>query len=387
MSDRFQLPPYPHDKIKYIVSLAEANGMETVDLSIGTPCDLPSEKVIEALTTPGVVNGYPPAIGTAALREAARQMLRRRFEVDISEPELAMCVGTKEFVAGLAHLLHLRTPEKDTVLYPAVSYPTYAMGAYVAGLRAIAVPPDADGKMDLAGLSQNDLDRTLLLWINTPANPTGVIEDMPRIVAFAKSRGITVCSDECYGEFTEPERRQSILNYSKENVLALHSLSKRSNAAGLRVGFYAGDEQLVYFLKEIRKHLGFMIPGPIQAAGRVAFSEDDAVDRQWKIYQSRLAYLIEILESLGVKAVMPQGGFYLWVKSPAVYDEPRTSDDVNTGWLFAEDLAKYGGMLVSPGDFYGELGSSYVRIAAVQPQERLETIEKQFKKSTWTCER
>ena len=384
--DKFQLPPYPHDKLRRITLSAKEQGRKVVDLSIGTPCDPPSDQVTKALLTPNVINGYPPSIGTSDLRNAARQMLERRFSVRVEESELAMCVGTKEFVASLPHFLHLKNPGKDTVLYPAVSYPTYAMGAHTFGLRAVPVPPGVSGSMDFSAIGKEDLDRALLLWVNTPANPTGETEDLLAAAKFAADYGITLCSDECYGEFTSPLERKSVLSCGKDNILALHSLSKRSNAAGLRVGFYAGDGELVHFLQEIRKHLGLMIPGPIQAAGVEAFAEDEAVDRQWGIYKDRLSYLIDMLNGIGVKATMPKGGFYLWVKSPESYQkDPRLIKNggktENSGWLFTEDLAKYGAMLVSPGDFYGQLGADHIRIAAVQPLEKLELIKSELEKS------
>jgi aspartate/methionine/tyrosine aminotransferase len=382
----FQLPPYPHDKIGYIKTLAADNNRQLIDLSIGTPCDPPSHDVQESLAQATAANGYPPSIGSAELRLAARQMLARRFGVNLDEEELAMCVGTKEFVATLPLFLSLRHPGKDTLLYPAVSYPTYAMGAEIAGMRAVPVPCDDNFMMNLESLDKDDLDRALLLWVNSPANPTGVLENLEKLTSFAESHSFILCSDECYAEFSDPQSRDSVLRYKKENVLAVHSLSKRSNAAGLRVGFYAGDQNLVYFLKEIRKHAGMMIPGPIQAAGVVALGQDAEVEQQWDIYRERLSCLVDILDSIGISAELPSGAFYLWVKAPERYLEDPTFDrsDLGPGWRFAEDLARYGGMLVSPGDFYGPMGADYVRIAAVQPLGKLEIIKNQFIETGWS---
>ncbi len=380
----FRLPPYPHDKIGYIKALASDNKRQIVDLSIGTPYDLPSEKVREALAAATAANGYPPSVGTEELRSASREMLARRFGADVDGEELAMCVGTKEFVATLPHLLSLRNPGKDTVLYPAVSYPTYAMGAAMAGMRAVPVPCDDNFMTNPEALDKSDLDRALLLWVNSPANPTGVVEDLEKAVSFADRHSLLLCSDECYAEFTAAGDRDSVLRYKKDGVLAVHSLSKRSNAAGLRVGFYAGDRDLVYFLKEIRKHAGMMIPGPVQAAAVAALGQDGEVDGQWDIYQKRLAYLKDVLSGIGVHAEMPSGGFYLWVKAPESYSGSSRSDQ-GAGWPFAEDLARYGGMLVSPGDFYGPAGADYVRIAAVQPLEKLEIIKSQFDAANFSC--
>ncbi len=141
-------------------------------------------------------------------------------------------------------------------------------------------------------------------------------------------------------------------------MLAAHSLSKRSNLAGVRAGFYAGDGDLVAYLSEVRKHAGFMVPGPVQAAAAVAFDDDEHVEEQRERYRQRLALLAGALG-----ASTPAGSFYLWVAAP--------EDDA---WAMAADLARRGGCLVSPGDFYGPLGAGHVRIAVVQPDDRLAVV-------------
>ena len=176
---------------------------------------------------------------------------------------MAACIGTKELVAGVPQWLRLRTPERDTVLYPAVSYPTYAMGATLAGCRAVEYRTFDD-------ITEADADRALCLWVNSPANPSGELVDLDAAAAWGRARGVPVFSDECYVEFTWKGRGRTILEHGTEGVIAVHSLSKRSNLAGVRVGFYAGDAALVQYLREVRKHAGFMVAGPIQAAAAVA---------------------------------------------------------------------------------------------------------------------
>jgi aspartate/methionine/tyrosine aminotransferase len=149
-------------------------------------------------------------------------------------------------------------------------------------------------------------------------------------------------------------------------VVAVHSLSKRSNLAGVRVGFYAGDPELVWYLQEIRKHVGMMVPGPAQAAAVVALADDDHVEVQRTRYRSRLLRMAEVLSGWsGCDVTLPAGGFYLWF-------------DAGDGWAFAERLAEVGGALVSPGDFYGAGGAAHVRVAVVQPDDRIELVARRL---------
>ena len=365
----FQLPPYPYDRVAALGKLAESLPGGLVDCSIGTPCDPPLAAVIEALATSGAERGYPASAGSPGLRTAAADWLSRRFGIEGAAPEsIVACVGTKEMVASVPHFLRLRTPDRDTVLYPSVSYPSYAMGAQLAGCRAIAVPPAPGrlGGLDLAALSDEDAARALALWSNSPSNPTGGLGDLAGEAAWGRAHGVPVFSDECYTEFTWSRPPESILQSGFEGVVAVHSLSKRSNLAGVRVGFFAGDPELIDFLRVIRQHAGLMVPGPAQAAGAVALADDAHVALQRERYLERLTFLASVLGDIGCPVELPDGGFYLWVPVP--------TDRWTDAWAMAEELARQGGLLVSPGDLYGEGGAGFVRVAVVQPMERLELV-------------
>jgi aspartate/methionine/tyrosine aminotransferase len=338
-----------------------------VDCSIGTPNDPPPAFVVEALGSSGSERGYPASIGSAAYRRAAAGWLERRFGAHVDpDRELAACVGTKEFVASTAQYLHLRAPDRDTVLYPAISYPTYAMGAVLAGCRAVPVPELAGGGLDLASVDEADGARALMLWANSPSNPTGLLTDLGATAAWGRARGIPVFSDECYAEFTWDGPPRSILTEGVAGVIAVHSLSKRSNLAGVRAGFYVGDPDLVEFLLVVRRHAGLMVPGPVQAAAARALDDDAHVDEQRHRYRQRLSFLADVLSRWGLPVSTPAGGFYLWAPVPAGV--------AGGGWGLAERLAADGGLLVGPGDLYGDDGAGFVRIAVVQPMERLETV-------------
>jgi succinyldiaminopimelate transaminase len=365
----FRLPPYPYDRLAGLAKVASAHDGGMVDCSIGTPYDPPLPAVIEALASSGTERGYPASAGSAALRDAAASWLTRRFGLeDVPSSAVAACVGTKELVASVPHLLRLRSPDRDTVLFPAVSYPTYAMGAELAGCRAVPVParPGRLGGLDLDAISPEDSARALLLWSNSPSNPSGGLGDLGAEAAWGRAHGVPVFSDECYAEFTWEGPPRSVLQHGSDGVVAVHSLSKRSNLAGVRVGFYAGDPELVEFLRAVRQHAGLMVPGPAQAAGVAALSDDAHVEVQRERYRERLAFLAGVLGGYGCPVAPPEGGFYLWVPVPA----GRWPD----AWVMAEALATDGGILVSPGDLYGDDGAGHVRVAVVQPMERLALV-------------
>jgi succinyldiaminopimelate transaminase len=362
----FTPPPYPYDRLDAAKARASAHPGGIVDLSIGTPTDPPPPAVLQALARAddaNTVRGYPASIGSAALRQAIADWGRRRLGADIPLDGVAACVGTKEFVATVPQWLKLRTPGRDTILYPAISYPTYEMGAILAGLRAVPVPVDTRWRLDLSAIAESDAERALALWVNTPGNPAGQLDDLQAAAAWGRQRGVPVFSDECYAEFTWDGPLRSILTTGLSGVIAVHSLSKRSNLAGLRLGFYAGDAELVDYLREVRKHVGLMVPGPVQLAGAAALADDAHVEEQRVRYRDRLVRMQQILGKLGVESDLPGGGFYLWAEAPG-----------GDAWAFTDRLADDGGALVSPGDFYGPPGAGYVRIAMVQPMERLELV-------------
>ena len=355
-AEPFVPPPYPYDRLDDLKPLAEALPGGLVDLSIGTPCDPPPPVVVEALARSGAERGYPPSIGSIAYREAAAGWMARRLGVEVEPAQVAACVGTKELVAGIPQWLRLRRPDLDTVLYPSISYPTYAMGARLAGCRAVPY-------QRLDDIAAADAARALCLWVNVPGNPTGELGDLAGAAGWGRGRGVPVLSDECYVEFTWDGPPRTILEHGTDGVLAVHSLSKRSNLAGTRAGFYAGDPELVRYLAEVRKHAGFMVPGPVQAAAIAAWADDAHVDEQRERYRGRLEAMALALGKAGIDAPRPAGAFYLWVPAPD-----------GDAWALTRHLAEVGGALVSPGDFYGPDGAGFVRGAVVQPDDRIALV-------------
>lgn len=360
-------PPYPYDRLDAYKPLCDAFEGGCVDLSIGTPVDPPPAAAVEALSHSNAERGYPPSIGILPLREAVSRWIERRFGVSVNPKDVGACIGTKEFVASLPNYLKLRRPDRDTVLYPQIAYPTYEMGATFARCRAVPVPVDEHFRIRLDAIDPADAARALVLWVNTPGNPAGGLDDLEAAAAWGRRHDVPVFSDECYAEFTWEGPARTILSAGVadgfKGLVAVHSLSKRSNFAGCRLGYYAGDPELVYYLQEVRKHGGMMVPGPVQAAGIAALDDDAHVEAQRTLYHDRLLLGQAVFAKLGVPAPMPAGGFYLWIPAPD-----------GDAWALTERMAREAGALISPGEFYGEAGKGYVRVAMVQPDDKLRLV-------------
>lgn len=365
----FVPPPYPYDRLTDLKAEILERHDSIVDLSIGTPFDAPPPSVVAALSSSGSERGYPPSVGTPGYHDAIRRWFARRFDVDVEPRQIGATVGSKEFVALLPQFMKLRDPSRDTVLYPSISYPSYEMGATLANLRAVPVPVVASGGLDLSAVDPDDVERALLLWVNSPANPTGGLDDLGAVARWGRQHGVPVFSDECYIEFTWSGPGRTILEHGSTGVVAVHSLSKRSNLAGARAGFYAGDPDLVQYLREVRKHAGLMVPGPVQAAATVALDDDDHVAVQRERYRTRLTRMADVLTAWsGTDVEMPHGAFYLWMAA-------------GDGWDLTRRLAHDGGALVSPGEFYGPAGAGYVRVAVVQPDEQIDVVVERLQRS------
>lgn len=349
------LPDFPWDSLEAATEQARAHPDGIVDLSVGTPVDPVPEVVQAALRDAGDSPGYPLTAGTAALREAAAGWLHRRHGVSVDPGAVLPVIGTKEFIAWLPTLL--RCGQGDVVAYPELAYPTYDVGARLAG----ATPAAADGLVALGPR------RVALAWLNSPSNPTGKVlppEHLRKVVGWARDRGTVVASDECYIELGWDAEPLSVLHPdvcdgSHQGLLAVHSLSKRSNMAGYRAGFVTGDPALVAQLREVRKHAGMMVPGPVQAAMTAALRDDTHADEQRARYQARRTALRPALAAAGWTVEESAAGLYLWATHPQL--DGRTS---------VRRLAE-AGILVAPGDFYGPAGVRHIRVALTATDERI----------------
>ncbi|MBW1598746.1 succinyldiaminopimelate transaminase [Streptomyces sp. JJ38] len=350
-----RLPVFPWDRLEPYKATAAAHPGGIVDLSVGTPVD-PVPRVIQrALADASDRPGYPTVWGTAALRDAITGWCERRLGArGLGHEGVLPVVGSKELVAWLP--VQLGLGPGDRVAFPRLAYPTYEVGARMAGAEPVAY--DDPRELDPEGLR--------LLWLNSPSNPTGRVldaEELRATVAWAREHGVLVLSDECYLELgweAEPVSvlRPDVCGDTHAGVVAVHSLSKRSNLAGYRAAFLAGDAAVLGELLQIRKHGGMMVPAPVQAATVAALGDDAHVAEQRERYAARRAALRGALERSGFRVEHSEASLYLW----ATRDEPC--------WDTVAALAGRG-VLVAPGAFYGPAGERFVRVAFTATDERV----------------
>ncbi|MEU0590493.1 MULTISPECIES: bifunctional succinyldiaminopimelate transaminase/glutamate-prephenate aminotransferase [Streptomyces] len=361
VSDR--LPTFPWDKLEPYKKTAAAHPGGIVDLSVGTPVDPVPELIQKALVDAADSPGYPTVWGTPALRDAITGWVGRRLGArDVTHRHVLPIVGSKELVAWLPTQLGLGPGDK--VAFPRLAYPTYEVGARLA--RAEYEAYEDPTALDPAGLK--------LLWLNSPSNPTGKVlsrAELTRIVAWAREHGVLVVSDECYLELGWEADPVSVLHPdvnggSYDGLVAVHSLSKRSNLAGYRAAFLAGDPAVLGPLLEIRKHGGMMTSAPTQAAVVAALGDDEHVRVQRERYAARRTVLREALLGHGFRIEHSEASLYLW----ATRDE--------SCWDTVAHLADRG-ILVAPGDFYGPAGDHFVRVALTATDERVQAAAARLK--------
>ena len=355
-----RLPEYPWDELAPIAEKARAFPGGVVDLSIGTPVDPVPEVIQDALRGAANAPGYPLTAGTPGLRAAAAGWLSRSHGVEVDPVTVLPVIGTKEFIAWLPTMLGLGAG--DTVLYPDLAYPTYHIGARLAG--SDSAPVDDLSPSALAAAPSS----TRLRWVNSPSNPSGRVlsaDSLRSAVAWARSRGCVLASDECYIELGWDVAPVSVLHEtvrgdSLDGVLAVFSLSKRSNLAGYRAGFVTGDPALMKDLLLVGRQAGMIVPGPVQTAMTVALSDDAHAAEQKARYAARRAVLSEGLTAAGFRVEHSEAGLYLWAT--------RTGLDC---WAACELLAVECGILAGPGSFYGAAGNSHIRVALTATDERV----------------
>ena len=367
---RLALPDFPWDSLRPYRERAAEHPDGVVDLAVGTPVDPTPEIARTALSAAANAPGYPTAVGASVVRAAIIEWMgRRRGVKDLSEAEVIPTIGSKESVALLP--LHLGVGPGDLVLHPRAAYPTYDVGARLVGATPVPVDTDADpATWDVA-----DDARVAIVWLNSPGNPDGHVldaEQLVRIVAWARGRGAIVISDECYAELAwespwDVEPIPSLLDprvggeAGRSGLLALYSLSKQSNLAGYRAAFLAGDARLVGAVTEVRKHTGMLMPTPVQAALVAALGDEAHMEVQKEVYRERREVLVEATAAAGlVNDPASVAGLYLWLRGP------ESMSAYELVGAFAEL-----GIVVAPGDVYGEAGAGRVRMSLTDTDERV----------------
>lgn len=360
------LPDFPWDSLIPARKQAACHPGGVIDLTIGTPVDEVPTGAREALALASDAHGYPLTVGNTHVRESIRSWLKRKRGVH-GDVEVLPTIGSKEMVALLPSFLGLGA--HASVGFPRTAYPTYDVGARLAGARPVVVDTESDPD------SWPALD---LLWLNSPGNPDGHVlslDCLRRIVSWAQKNGTVLASDECYAELTwDVEEAPSLLDRRVcgediRGLLLLYSLSKQSNMAGYRAAFLAGDPHLVKPIIELRKHAGFLMPEPVQEAMAWALNDDDHVAAQKAIYARRRVALLNCLHDAGlVNDPDSVAGLYLWVK-----DELGQAD----AWDIVEACAELG-IVVAPGIFYGQAGHNWVRISLTASDEAIDGAVKRL---------
>ncbi|HKX66407.1 MAG TPA: succinyldiaminopimelate transaminase [Intrasporangium sp.] len=363
MIDR-SLPDFPWDSLAPHKARASAHPDGIVDLSVGTPVDPTPPFIRTALAEAADAPGYPVTVGTTEVRQAICEWFERRRAVPGLDPSQAIpTIGSKELVAWLPTLLGLGPG--DIVGIPEVAYPTYDVGARLAGASSVV----AQSLTRLGPLTRATTPK--LLWLNSPSNPSGQVlgvEHLAKVVSWAREHGVVVASDECYAELdwrpgqlgraTPSVLHPDVCGGDHTGLLAVYSLSKQSSLAGYRAAFVAGDAELVGRILEVRKHAGMMMPGPVQHAMTVALRDDAHVADQRDLYGLRREVLLDAVQRAGLRVDHSEAGLYLWAT--------REEDC----WVTVSELADRG-ILVAPGSFYGPAGHQHIRIALTATDERI----------------
>jgi succinyldiaminopimelate transaminase len=359
------LPDFPWDSLLPYRATATAHPDGIVDLAIGSPVDPVPALIRNALAAAVDSPGYPQTQGSTEVRAAIVGWYARRG-VEIDPQNTIPTIGSKEFIATLPTLLGLGPG--DVVVLPTVAYPTYEVGARIAGAEVLRSDEPDEWPAT-----------TRLIWLNSPGNPDGRVhghEFLRRAVVRARDLGAVIANDECYTELNweGAEPTPSILDPevtqgSRRLTLAVHSLSKRSNLAGYRAGFVAGCSDLVGEILEARKHAGLIPPAPVQHAMAVALGDDAHVLAQKSVYAARRAQLSAALTDAGFRIDESTAGLYLWAT--------RGEDCWASVAAFAEH-----GILVTPGSFYGDAGRQHVRVSLTATDERVTAAARRLASSS-----
>ncbi len=377
-SERLQkLPPYLFVELDRLKAEAVARGVDVIDLGIGDP-DLPTPPHIVKAAMEAVQNPenhhYPSSVGMRSFREAAAQWFETRFGVALDpDKEVVTLIGSKE---GIAHFPLAFINPGDVVLVPTPAYPVYHIGTLFAGGETYYLPLLEENQFlpDLESIPAEILKRAKILWLNYPNNPTAAVADLDffaKVVAFAKEHDLIVAHDAAYTElYFEDFRPPSILQVegAKEVAIEFHSLSKTYCMTGWRIAFAVGNEDLIAGLTKVKNNVDSGAFQAVQEAGITALSGDQACVAEFRrIFGERRDVVVEGLKKLGFELEVPKATFYVWAKVPKGY----------TSSAFAAKLLSEAGIVVTPGNGFGDPGEGYFRLALTVDKMRLkEAIER-----------
>lgn len=367
-----RLPPYPFAVIGKKIASMRADGADVIGLHMGSPDMPPPDSVInhlESSARESSHHGYAGFTGTPGLRSAIADYYSERFGVSLDpSTEVLPLIGSKE---GIAHIALSYLDAGDVALVPDPGYPTYAMGAAMAGGEPCLYALDADNGFlpDLDSIPADLLERARIMWINYPNNPTGAVatlDDYARLVNFAREHDLLLCSDNPYADVTfDGYRAPSLLEVdgAKDVSVEFNSLSKTYNMAGWRVGMCVGSAEAVKALLAVKSNVDSGLFRAVCDAAELAIRETPQVwiDERNMVYQKRRDMIMEALPSIGLGGDAPKAALYVWAK----VDD---GDDA----AYAEGALDVANVSLAPGYIYGEHGRGFVRFSLVTPQERLQ---------------
>jgi len=362
-----RLADYPMVELERRKEAVAARGLTLYDFSIGDPVEeTPAfiRQALHAAVHPHL--GYPSIAGAADLRAAIAGYVARRFGVDLDPAtQILPTAGSKEAVFHTPLLVVDPAAPDRAVVFPDPGYPAYQRGVLFAGGEAVAVPLDGDHVFRPWTLPEALLQRTRMIWLNSPHNPSGAVTslaELQRAADLCRERDILLVCDEAYADIFHGEPPPSLLQAGTEGVLVLHSLSKRSGMTGYRSGFLAGDAAMIARMRKLRSNPGLSSPDFVNAAARAAWSDDAHVAERRGLFRAKRQLLLDLFEELGLEVHGAEATIYLWVRVPAGHDDES--------WAA---LLLDRGIVVSPGRMFGVEGAgrSYVRLALVPSVEEI----------------
>ena len=387
-----RLPPYVFNVIGEMRQKARAAGEDVIDFSMGNPDQPTPDHIVKKLVETANredTHRYSQSKGIPRLRRAMANWYKTRYDVDLDpESEVITTIGSKE---GLAHLAMATLGPGDAVLVPNPAYPIHPYGFVIAGadIRHVPLLPGQDFFGELVKAIETSWPRPKMLVLNFPANPTAMCVELDffeKVVEIAREHNIWVVQDIAYADIVfDGYVAPSILQVqgAKEIAVEFFSLSKSYNMPGWRVGFAAGNKELIGALARIKSYLDYGTFTPIQVAAIAALEGDqDCVNDIRDMYQSRRDVLCEGLNALGWPVEKPKATMFVWAKIPEKYLEMGSLE-------FAKKLIRDANVAVSPGIGFGQYGDDHVRFALIENEHRtrqaLRNIKRLFRvESTMT---
>lgn len=375
-----KLPPYLFVELDRKKAQAVDRGVDVIDLGIGDP-DLPTpdfivEHMVKAVRNPAY-HRYPSSDGMLPFREAAAAWLGNRFGITIDPvTEVVASIGSKE---AIAHLPLAFVEPGDVVLVPTPGYPVYHIGTLFCGGETYYMPLTAENSFlpDLDAIPSDILKRARIMWLNYPNNPTAATAPewfFPKVVDFAQKNDILICHDAAYSEMTYDDySAPSFLETpgAMDVGIEFHSLSKTYNMTGWRIGFTAGNREIIAALKQAKSNVDSGQFEAVQEAAIAALDSDQSCIRKMQqVYMQRRDTLVDGLQSIGLDAPSPMATFYVWCPVPAGYNSAD----------FCARVLDEAGIVTTPGNGFGDPGEGYFRMALTVPTERMKEVVERLRK-------